>query len=111
MIVTRFIRSIDSFVPWYHGRSKGKKVRVMRRILLILMVAVVMVSVLAFGSSGVAFAQDEPAVLADDVTEDEKCADLAAEYEESVVEGNAGNMGGVAEEIEYCLAQVVEGQE
>jgi hypothetical protein len=28
-----------------------------------------------------------------------------------VVEGNAENMGGVAEEIEYCLAQVVEGQE
>jgi hypothetical protein len=34
-----------------------------------------------------------------------------AEYEEFVVEGNAENMGGVAEEIEYCLAQVVEGQE
>jgi hypothetical protein len=34
-----------------------------------------------------------------------------AEYEESVVEGNAENMGGVTEEIEYCLAQVFEGQE
>jgi hypothetical protein len=83
----------------------------MRRTLLILTVATLMASVLAFGSSGLAFAQDEPAVLADDVTEDEKCADLVAEYEESVVEGNAENMGGVAEEIEYCLAQEVEGQE
>ena len=71
----------------------------MRRILLIIAVAALMASVLAFGSSGVAFAQDE------------KCADLVAEYEEFVVEGNAENMGGVAEEIEYCLAQVVEGQE
>jgi hypothetical protein len=83
----------------------------MRRTLLILMVATLMASVLAFGSSGLAFAQDEPAVLADDVTEDEKCADLVAEYEESVVEGNAKNLWGVAEEIEYCLAQGVEGQE
>jgi hypothetical protein len=83
----------------------------MRRTLLILTVAALMAAFLAFGSSGVAFAQDEPAVLADDLTEDEKCADLVAEYEESVVEGNAENMGGVAEEIEYCLAQVVEGQE
>jgi hypothetical protein len=83
----------------------------MRRTLLILTVAALMAAFLAFGSSGVAFAQDEPAVWADDVTEDEKCADLVAEYEELVVEGNAENMGGVAEEIEYCLAQVVEGQE
>src|SRR5215207_9567371 len=75
----------DSFVPWCHGRSKGKKVRVMRRILLILMVAALMASILAFGSSGVALAQDEPAVLADDLTEDEKCADLVANYEEFVV--------------------------
>lgn len=83
----------------------------MRRTLLILTVAALMAAFLAFGSSGVAFAQVEPAVLADDVTEDERCADLVAQYEESVVEGNAENMGGVAEEIEYCLAQVVEGQE
>jgi hypothetical protein len=83
----------------------------MRRTLLILTVAALMAAFLAFGSSGVAFAQDEPAVWADDVTEDEKCADLVAEYKEFVVEGNAENMGGVAEEIEYCLAQVVEGQE
>ena len=83
----------------------------MRRTLLILTVAALMAAFLAFGSSGVAFAQDEPAVVSDAVTEDEKCADLVAEYEESVVEGNAENMGGVAEEIEYCLAQVVEGQE
>ena len=83
----------------------------MRRTLLILTVAALMAAFLAFGSSGVAFAQDEPAVWSDDVTEDEKCADLVAEYEEFVVEGNAENMGGVAEEIEYCLAQVVEGQE
>jgi hypothetical protein len=34
-----------------------------------------------------------------------------AQYEVFVVEGNAENMGGVAEEIEYCLAQVFEGQE
>ena len=83
----------------------------MRRTLLILTVAALMAAFLAFGSSGVAFAQDEPAVWAGDVTEDEKCADLVAEYEEFVVEGNAENMGGVAEEIEYCLTQVVEGQE
>ena len=84
----------------------------MRRILVILMVAALMASVLAFGSAGVAFAQDEPAaVLADDVTEDEKCADLVAEYEEFVVAGNAEEMAEVAEEIESCLAQVVEGQE
>ena len=83
----------------------------MRRILLTLMVAVLMAAFLAFGSSGVAFAQDEPAVLADDLTKDEKCADLVAQYEVFVVEGNAENMGGVAEEIEYCLAQVFEGQE
>lgn len=83
----------------------------MRRTLLILTVAALMAAFLAFGSSGVALAQVEPAVLADDVTEDERCADLVAQYEESVVEGNAENMGGVAEEIEYCLAQVVEGQE
>ena len=83
----------------------------MRRILVILMVAALMASVLAFGSSGVAFAQDELPVLADNVTEDEKCADLVAEYEESVVEGNAEEMAEVAEEIESCLAQVVEGQE
>ncbi len=83
----------------------------MRRTLLILTVAALMAAFLAFGLSGVAFAQDEPAVWADDVTEDEKCADLVAEYEESVVEGNAENMGRVAEEIEYCLAQVLEGQE
>jgi len=70
-----------------------------------------MASVLASGSSGVAFAQDEPTVLADDVTEDEKCADLMAEYEEFVVEGNAEEMAEVAEEVESCLAQVVEGQE
>jgi hypothetical protein len=61
----------------------------MRRILVILMVAALMASVLAFGSAGVAFAQDEPAVLADNVTEDEKCADLVAQYEKFVVEGNA----------------------
>src|SRR5829696_10359406 len=101
----------DSFVPWCHGRSEGKKVRVMRRILLILMVAVVMGSVLAFGSSGVAFAQDEPAILADDVMEDQKCTDLVAEYEEFVVEANAKQKAEVAEKIEYCLAQGVEGQE
>ena len=83
----------------------------MRRILLILMVAVVMVSVLAFGSSGVAFAQDEPAILADDVMEDQKCTDLVAEYEEFVVEANAEQKAEVAEEIESCLAQEVEGQE
>ncbi len=85
----------------------------MRRIVLILTVAALMASVLAFGSSGVAFAQDEPAVVvvADDVTEDEKCADLVANYEEFVVEGTAEEMAEVAEEIEYCLAQVVEGQE
>ena len=84
----------------------------MRQTLLILTVAALMAAFLAFGLSGVAFAQDEPAAAwAGDVTEDEKCADLVAEYEESVVEGNAENMGGVAEEIEYCLAQVVEGQE
>src|SRR5215207_9865223 len=102
----------DSFVPWCHGRSQGKKVRVMRRILLILLVAALMASDLASGSSGVAFAQDEPAaVLADDVTEDEECADLVAEYEEFVLAGNAEEMAEVAEEIESCLAQVVEGQE
>ena len=83
----------------------------MRRILLILMAAVVMASVLAFGSSGVAFAQDEPAILADDVTEDEECADLVAEYEEVVVEANAEQMAEDAEEIESCLAQGVEGHE
>jgi hypothetical protein len=84
----------------------------MRRTLLILTVAALMAAFLAFSLSGVAFAQDEPAaVVADDVTEDEKCADLVAEYEESVVEGNEEHMGGVAEEIEYCLAQVVERQE
>ena len=83
----------------------------MRRTLLILTVVALMAVFLAFGSSGVAFAQDEPAVWAGDVTEDEKSVDLVADYEESVVEGNAENMGGVAEEIEYCLAQVVEGQE
>ena len=83
----------------------------MRRTLLILTVAALMAAFLAFGSSGVAFAQDEPAVWAGDVTEDEKCVDLVAKYEESVVEGNAENMGGVTEEIEYCLAQGVEGQE
>ena len=83
----------------------------MRRILLILMVAVVMVSVLAFGSSGVAFAQDELAILVDDVTEDQKCTDLVAEYEEFVVEANVEQKAEVAEEIESCLAQVVEGQE
>jgi len=70
-----------------------------------------MASVLAFGSSGVAFTQDEPAVLADDVTEDEKCADLVAKYEEFVLAGNAEEMAEVAEEVESCLAQVVEGQE
>jgi hypothetical protein len=83
----------------------------MRRILVILMVAALMASVLAFGSAGVAFAQDEPAVLADNVTEDEKCADLVAQYEKFVVEGNAEKMAEVAEEVESCLAQVVEGQE
>ena len=83
----------------------------MRRTLLILTVTVLIAAFLAFDSSGVAFAQDEPAVWAGDVTEDEKCADLVAKYEESVVEGNAENMGGVTEEIEYCLAQVFEGQE
>ena len=83
----------------------------MRRILLILMVAVVMGSVLAFGSSGVAFAQDELAILVDDVTEDQKCTDLVAEYEEIVVEANAEQKAEVAEEIESCLAQEVEGQE
>jgi hypothetical protein len=75
------------------------------------MVAALMASILAFGSSGVALAQYEPAVLADDLTEDEKCADLVAEYEEFVVAGNAEEMAEVAEEIESCLAQVVEGQE
>jgi len=75
------------------------------------MAAVVMASVLAFGSSGVAFAQDEPAILADDVTEDEECADLVAEYEEVVVEANAEQMAEDAEEIESCLAQGVEGHE
>jgi len=75
------------------------------------MVAVVMGSVLAFGSSGVAFAQDEPAILADDVMEDQKCTDLVAEYEEFVVEANAEQKAEVAEEIESCLAQEVEGQE
>jgi hypothetical protein len=83
----------------------------MRRILLILTVAALMASFLVFGSSGVAFAQDEPAVVADDGTEDEKCADLVAQYEEFVVEGSAENMAEVTEEIESCLAQVVEGQE
>ena len=83
----------------------------MRRILLIIAVAALMASVLAFGASGVAFAQDEPAVAADDVTEDEKCAGLVARYEEFVVEGNAEKMAEVAEETEYCLAQVFEGQE
>jgi len=83
----------------------------MRQTLLILTVAALMAAFLVFGSSGVAFAQDEQAVWAGDVTEDEKCADLVAEYEEFVVEGNAENMGEVAEEIEYCLAQVAEGQE
>ena len=37
----------------------------MRRILLVLTVAALMAAFLAFGSSGVAFAQDEPAVTAD----------------------------------------------
>jgi hypothetical protein len=37
----------------------------MRRILLVLTVAALMAAFLAFGSSGVAFAQDEPAVVAD----------------------------------------------
>ena len=83
----------------------------MRRTLLILTVAALMAAFLAFGSSGVAFAQDEPAVWAGDVTEDEKCADLVAEYEESVVEANAEQKAEVAEEIESCLAQEVEGQE
>ena len=63
------------------------------------MVAALMASVLAFGLSGVAFAQDEAAVVADDVTEDEKCADLVAEYEEFVVEGTAEEMAETAEEI------------
>ena len=78
----------------------------MRQILLILTLTALMASFLAFGSSGVAFAQDEPAVLANDVTEDEKCADLEAKYED-----NAEKAAEVAEEIEYCLTQVVEGQE
>jgi hypothetical protein len=78
----------------------------MRQILLILTLTALIASFLAFGSSGVAFAQDEPAVLANDVTEDEKCADLEVKYED-----NAEKTAEVAEEIEYCLTQVVEGQE
>jgi hypothetical protein len=82
--------------------------RVTRRTLLILTVAALIASFLAFGLSRVAFAQDEPAVVADDFTEDEKCADLETNYEEFAVEGNAEQM---AEEIEFCLAQVIESQE
>jgi len=85
--------------------------RVTRRTLLILTVAALIASFLAFGLSGVAIAQDEPAVVADDFTEDEKCADLETNYEELAVEGNAEQMAEVAEEIEFCLAQVIESQE
>ena len=85
--------------------------RVTRRTQLILTVAALIASFLAFGLSGVAFAQDEPAVVADDFTEDEKCADLETNYEEFAVEGNAEQMAEVAEEIEFCLAQVIESQE
>ena len=43
----------------------------MRRILLVLTVAALMAAFLAFGSSGVAFAQDEPAVVADSITKED----------------------------------------
>lgn len=85
--------------------------RVTRRTLLILTVAALIASFLAFGLSGVAFAQDEPAVVVDVFTEDEKCADLETNYEECAVDGNAEQMAEVAEEIEFCLAQVIESQE
>jgi hypothetical protein len=85
--------------------------RVTRRTLLILTVAALIASFLAFGLSGVAFAQDEPAIVADDFTEDEKCADLKTNYEDFVVEGNAEQTAEVAEEIEFCLAQIIESQE
>jgi hypothetical protein len=85
--------------------------RVTRRTLLILTVAALIASFLAFGLSGVAFAQDEPAIVADDFTEDEKCADLKTNYEEFVVEGSAEQTAEVAEEIEFCLAQIIESQE
>ena len=86
----------------------------MRRVILILTVAALMAPILAFGSSGVAFAQVELAVaiVADDLTEDEKCAELVANYEEFIVEDSAEEMAEVAEEIEYCLSpQIAEGQE
>ena len=62
-----------------------------------------MASLLAFGLSGVGFARNEPAVVADD-PEDGECAELVEEYEEFVVEDNAAKMAEVAEEIESCLA-------
>ncbi len=83
----------------------------MSRKLLILAVGALMASLLAFGLSGVVSAQNELAVVADDFTEDEKCAGLETNYEEFAVEGNAEQMAEVAEEIEFCLAQVIESQE
>jgi hypothetical protein len=74
------------------------------RKLLILTVVALLASLLAFGLSGVAFAQNELTVLVADDTQDEECADLLAEYEEFVVEDNVAEMAEVAEEIESCLA-------
>ncbi len=45
----------------------------MRQILLILTLTALMAAFLAFGSSGVAFAQDEPAVVADSIPTKEDC--------------------------------------
>jgi len=78
-------------------------VREVSRKLLILTVVALMACLLAFGLSGVAFVQNELAVVADD-PEDEECADLVEEYEEFVVENNVKEMAEVAEEIESCLA-------
>ena len=75
-----------------------------RKLLLILTVVALMAAWLAFGLSGVAFAQNKLTVVVADDTQDEECADLLAEYEGFVVEDNVAEMAEVAEEIEFCLA-------
>ena len=75
----------------------------MSRKLLILAVGALMASLLAFGLSGVGFARNEPAVVADH-PEDGECAELVEEYEELEIEDNVEEKPEVAEEIESCLA-------
>ena len=97
---------LDCVVTRCHGRSKGKKVRVMRQILLILTLTALYGIV-----SGIWFVRGSLRPRRTSSISERRHGRRKVCEPGGEIEDNAEKTAEVAEEIEYCLTQVVEGQE